>query len=128
MKSTESPLHLAVLHDDRSAVKLLRNNPELMARKNNLGFTAKELALLLHRKEALELLSKDPKRTILVQPKGESAIAKWTVADFERFFQISYLETPIFSSYQMLQKVLANVPWLLQHTIIGYEQRKLGPV
>jgi hypothetical protein len=62
-------------------------------------------------------------RKVLILPKGSS---RFILEDFEKFFGITYLDTPRFVSEQFRHKVQGNVPWLLQHTVFGYEQRRLG--
>lgn len=122
----QPPLHLAVINDDFAAMSLLRNNPELMARKNWQGFSALELAKLLGKDRAVRELAPKIPKPILVQAKGQSDIAYCNRAQFEELFGVHYLETLTCSNIDMLEEVCANVPWLLAHTVAGQEHRSLG--
>jgi hypothetical protein len=121
-----SPLHLAVLSDDLAAVKFLSHNPELLHRKNGLGFTPVELAGLLAKYDVKALLEGERKRKIAIQLKGKSDVSHYFIDDFEENFGISYLETVAFQGYPFLQKVVTCCPLLLRYTFLGKEHRYLG--
>lgn len=124
----QSPLHLAVLHDDLAAIKLLQHNPDLITRKNWLGFTPYELAIMLGKREIAMLLSPRIDPPIKIQKEGESAPGYYNRAQFEAFFKVRYLEAPCYSSFQQLNELVANCPWLLGYTFLGENQRALGTV
>lgn len=64
-----SPLHLAVMQGDASAVKLLSTNDELLSSRNALGFTPLETALLLGKYELTQFLGFKESRKFKVQKK-----------------------------------------------------------
>ncbi len=126
LKTSNSPLHLAVLQDDLAAINLLKHNPELIKRKNALGFTAVELADLLVKKEIH--LALEPRITplIRVQKKGESKESFFSREEFEQFFQICYLQNLAFLDVVVLEEVIRKCPWLLRRTVVGEEHRSMG--
>ncbi len=122
----QAPLHLAVLQDDFAAINLLKANPELLSRKNGLGFTAIELASLLGKQKALELLQPKIYPPIAIQIKESDEVGYYSRQQFEKQFGIKYLQTPYFENLQLLEKLIQNSPWLLSHTIVGREHNSLG--
>lgn len=125
-KYLQPPLHLAIIHDDMQAVSLLCHSEEAKRRKNGLGFTALEFAKLLGKYEFVKLLQPDETRTIAMQLKGSDHCRKYTVAEFEKIFRVSYIEANVFFTPTFLSQVIRDCPWLLEHTVFGSEHRRLG--
>lgn len=126
LKITNSPLHFAVLEDNVAAVHLLKHNPELLLRKNALGFTALELADLLGKLEIHKALDERIHPLIKVHKKGESLPSMLSRKEFEQFFAITYLQNLTFPSYSLLTEIIRKCPWLLAKTVVGEEHRSLG--
>ncbi len=124
----QSPLHLAVINDDFALIEQLKDVPELVLGKNKLGFTPVELASLLAKQKALELLLPQHNQPIAIQKKGDSAIRQYSRDEFEAAFSLRYLPAPYFKSVELLEEAVANCPWLLLHTVAGQEHRNLGSV
>lgn len=125
-KKLQPPLHLAVLHDDVKALQLLCYNEEAMKRKNSLGFTAIEFAKLLGKYELVKLVQPDIKHKIMIRLKGSDQLCEYTVEEFERIFGVSYIEANVFFTLSFLEQVINDCPWLLAHTVFGFEHRRLG--
>lgn len=125
-KNFQGPLHLAVLNDDFAAINLLKHNPELMQRKNYLGFTALELADLLGKQNAVGILLPKIYPPIAIQGKDDSEVGYYSRQEFEKFFGIAYVQNPYFERLELLEELIANCPWLLLHTVVGEEHRSLG--
>lgn len=122
----QPPLHLAILHDDLKAVELLRFNEEAKKRKNSQGYTACEFAKLLGKYDFVKLLEPEHKPRLKMQLQSDKEVLEYSVESFERIFKVSYIQSNVFFTFSFLQKVMRDCPWLLCHTVLGYEHRRLG--
>lgn len=121
----QPPLHLAVINDDLAAIELLKNNPDLLMRKNWLGFTPFELAELLGRSRASEILKPRIKHEIPILMKGKAKLEYVSIQVFSELFDLRYLSSLLFEDVKLLEEVVANCPLLLR-TFIGEEHRSLA--
>ncbi|MBX7065826.1 MAG: SET domain-containing protein-lysine N-methyltransferase [Parachlamydiales bacterium] len=88
-------LHLAVLDERIEWVELLKNESHLKSRRDEFGLSPIDLANLLDRKEAMEIL----------QPIADNPqIPEWPKID-----SFEYLLSPIFESREGLEEVLTTV-------------------
>lgn len=123
---TEPPLHAAVLNDHCDEIRALSQDENARRTTNHLGFTALELAYLLDKKSALDILDPQAKRTIKIVPKGRPQVHYYSAEQFEKIFGIEYLSHPRFANYAVLQEVISNCPWILKQSWLGAENRQLG--
>lgn len=65
-------------------------------------------------------------KSIAVQLQGSQEISFPSVEEFQKIFKIKYTPTLLFQTPDFFQKVVANTPWLLKHSVIGQEHRNLG--
>lgn len=107
-----SLLHLAVLDDRLDLIQLLKKDPSLKLRRDELGLSPVELAQFLDRKQALNLL----------QPLSEvSAFPNLPELD-----QFEYLPHPIFETRQVLDQVLTYVAKAKEEDRISPEKIWMG--
>lgn len=88
-------LHLAVLHNRIEWIELLKNETHLKARRDRFGLSPLDLASLLDRKEALQILQNPPE--ILQAP------------EMPKIDSFEYIFSPIFESAEGLEEVLATI-------------------
>ncbi len=120
------PLHLAIGAGDYPAFSYLLHNPEELLRKNWLGFTPLETAHLLGKIKMVKELDPRICPPIILQKKGDLHRRLYSREDFEKIFNITYLQTPNFQTIELLEEVIKNGPWLLLNTVVGLEHRMLG--
>jgi len=119
-------LHQAVLSDDVDAIAHLKKDPRESIAKDSLGFTAKEVAMLLGKRACLNLFETHDEKKFRVRKAGDTALKPYTLPEFEAEFLVGYRELAFCSDYETLQKVISCCPWLLKSTLIGTEHRRLG--
>ena len=120
------PLVQALLDDNLDEFKQLYKDKAQAFSKDNNGYTAFELAVLLQKTNFLKMIEPLSLRTIEIVPKGQSKIAHLTISQFYTYFQVHYVPTLYFESYDFLQMTINNCPWLLQKSYLGRENRALG--
>lgn len=125
-KRFQPPLHLAVINDDLAAIGLLQNNPELVQRKNWLGFTPLELANLLGKEEIAKRLLPKIHPPILCYRKDQQGPLYCTRQEFEQLFGVHYLPGLSFTNNEQLEEMIKQCPLLLRYTVMGQEHRSLG--
>lgn len=101
-------LHQAILKDDLSFLEKEGQNPVYAFERDNLGFNAKELALLLGKMQLSRVLGWHGPSQILVDGKG------MPLQEFEKEFQIKYVPTITFSDYDALLRGLRETPYLFR--------------
>jgi hypothetical protein len=124
-RANQPPLHLAVINNDLAAIRLLKNNPDLVVRKNWLGFSAFELAELLANEKASEILQPRIKPEIPVITKENGQLEYASCTQIFDLFGVHYLSALYFESVELLEELASNSPLLLR-TFIGEEHRSLG--
>jgi hypothetical protein len=122
----EPPLHRAILLDDEQSFRLLVKQTQLHSAKNQLGFTALELARYLGKYSYALQLQPHAQRQIKVLRRGTSQIKLMDELEFKHFFFVEYRSHLLFPSYQAFQKTLKAVPWTLSQSWFGRENRALG--
>ncbi|MBU6446897.1 MAG: SET domain-containing protein-lysine N-methyltransferase, partial [Verrucomicrobia bacterium] len=88
-------LHLAVLENRLNWIELYKDEPLLKTRRDQLGLSPLDLAHLLHRKEALQIL--------------QSPTDMHKVPEYPAIDHFEYLQAPIFENKEGLEEVLATV-------------------
>lgn len=112
-RSKITPLHQAIIDDNPRLVAELKNS-QWCSQIDMNGFTPLELARLLGKRQAQELLLKTNPTTIKVQLKDEETIKNYSIPEFEKLFQITYRPFLTFPSYQTLKEVIRNCPYLMR--------------
>ncbi|MCH9613707.1 MAG: hypothetical protein SP1CHLAM54_07160 [Chlamydiia bacterium] len=95
------PLHEAVLKNDIEACKALVKRSR---DKNSLGLNPQDLALFLGRKECLSLFQKP--QTELIKLRKKSGLVELEPREFKKTFNVSYLPSLRFESYETLTKAI----------------------
>lgn len=113
MGKRTNPLHDAVIADNVEAVKELKGSDWRTVR-DKLGFTPLEIAQLLGRSLCEELLDTPRRQAFKVLVKGETAMRTLSLEELEAAFQFKYRTHLTFRSYQELQEVIAECPYLLR--------------
>lgn len=121
--SSLPPLHQAVIDGDEIALKQLCRNRAALEARDNLGFTALEIAYLLNRRVAASQLDPSAKFFIKVLPKGATMALNFSEEEFQSQFKVEYLPHLYFADYAELKRVLANCPWVLANSFLGEENR-----
>ncbi len=88
-------LHLAVMENRLDVVSQLRKDPSLKFRRDSFGLSPLEMAQLLNRKEAIQLL--DPLAEVPSFPS------------LPEIKQFEYLSHPVFETREALEKILSSV-------------------
>lgn len=125
-KAEETPLHIAVLFNDHQKLMSLREDEELLQKKNSLGFTAFEIARLLGKKKCTQILQPEAPGKIKIALKGESLLSEYTETEFEEFFKIHYLPSLYFKDYAYLKEVIKQCPWAIKWGFFGRQNRSLS--
>ena len=125
-KSEETPLHIALLFNDYKRLMALREDKELLQKKNALGFTAFEIARLLGKKKCMQILQPETPKKIKIALKGENLLSEYSEAEFEKLFQIRYLPFQYFKDYAFLKEVIGQCPWAIKWSFFGSQNRSLS--
>jgi hypothetical protein len=108
-----TPLHQAIIEDDREQVAQLKGS-KWHSYPDAHGFTPLELAQLLGRRQCQDILQHPNPTIIKVQLKGAHAPTILTISEFENNFNIVHRPFLTFPSYQTLEEVIRNCPYLLR--------------
>lgn len=111
--TTLTPLHQAVVVGDFRSVRELRES-EWRFRKDRNGFTPLELAQLLGRRKCRNELPELTDWTVRVYLREESTPRILNAYDFEMLFGVTYWPFPDFKTYEFLEEVIADCPYLLR--------------
>lgn len=124
MKKKLPPLHQAIIDDDLSFIKKESKNLSLAFTKDSLGFTAKELALLLGKQEFAKILGFNPLKNVLVQDLEE--IHSLSLSAFEEKFNVKHSPTITFKNYAALVDSLRKIPYSFRFNLFGDEMKRKG--
>ncbi|MCB1118680.1 MAG: hypothetical protein KDK65_01830, partial [Chlamydiia bacterium] len=105
---------------------LLRQNPNFLQEINSLGFTPWEMACLLDKKEAKQILNPTNPSFLQVIPKGETEKQILSEKEFGELMGIHYLPCLKFSSSREIEKIQSRCPYLFRYTPLGKENRQIG--
>ncbi len=111
-KGERTILHLAVLDNQLDVIEILRGDSNLKFRRDAFGLNPLEMAQLLNRKEALQLLC----------PASESA----KFPEFPPIDKFEYLPSPIFESSEGFEQILASVAKTKEEDKIPAEKIWMG--
>jgi hypothetical protein len=67
-------------------------------------------------------------KSFAIQLQGNRGISFCSIDEFQKLFEIAYAPTLLFQTDNLLEKVIANTPWLLRYTVVGQEHRNFGAV
>jgi len=91
-----------------------------------LGFTAKELVLLLGKRSLYPLFGINfPKYFWLLEAQDDGP-KKVSLEQLEQFFSFSYAQTIRFLTYKQLKKAVSLSPWSYSKSFFFSEERELG--
>lgn len=121
-----SPLHLAVIHNDIEALKGLTLNSDLKSLKNSMGFTPLELAEYLGNESCAKILSSETTHKIGIIKPGEFKAVNLTPDYFNTYFQVKYRSHLNFRNYKFFKETLNNCPWTLHTSFLGEENRAMA--
>lgn len=122
----ENPLHIAVINNDIEKARSLAANSELVIEQNDLGYSALELAQYLQRVEIINILTLSHRRDIKIVLVDETAVRRLSPQEFERIFQVRYLEHLHFHSYNAFKAALRDCPILKRLPFFCREEKILG--
>lgn len=88
------------------------------------GFTPLELSKLLGQKNCEKILLDTEPVQIRVQLEGQKHSSGMDLNEFENLFNITYRSFLTFSSYDLLQEVINNCPYLLKYGWLSDENEK----
>lgn len=109
-----SELHRAVIAgNEKDVARLIAEKTDLDS-KDDLNFTALEVAQFLGYKKCQQLLGYNQPEVIKLQRKGEREPINILLADFEKFFRFTYCTHLLFPSYEHLKTVISNCPYILR--------------
>lgn len=108
-----TPLHEAVIAGNQGLILQLKDSEWRNSLERN-GFTPLQLAQLLGKKECQKLLQDSPSLKFKLQFKDQSGPHLAAMSDFEKKFHMVYRPFLTFSSYQLLEEVIRNCPYLLR--------------
>jgi uncharacterized protein len=112
-----TPLHRAVIDDDRASVARLAGEGTWLLKKDGMGFTPLEVAKLLGRRHCQALLGDQQLFSIKIQQPLVQTPHVFSLDDFEKVFGIIYRPYLTFPSYALLQEAIRNCPYLLRSWI-----------
>lgn len=125
MRRGETPLHLAVIHDDVGKFHDSFQWDPFLFEKNGWGLTPLDLAKFLGRESFLEQLGWKKFSINRMDPVTKEI----TVLSKERFlneFGVVYRPWNYFENYALLKSAIRNCPLLLKWRWSGYENQELG--
>lgn len=109
-----TPLHRAVIEDDHDVLRDRDLVSKWKSVPDKLGFIPVEIARFLGRYQALELLDEGLSKNFKLQPNGMKAPLSLSLEGFEKALGIHYRPFLTFSSYQLLEEVVNNCPYVLR--------------
>ncbi|WP_143406476.1 SET domain-containing protein-lysine N-methyltransferase [Estrella lausannensis] len=119
------PLHQAVVEGDLPFILQNKANPKHYLSKDNFGFSAGELALLLGKLEMAKEFGYRPPTHILFQDKGKAIDALLT-EHFEERFDIRLIPSLTCPSYSLLKESIRQCPFSYRYTALGSEMKRKG--
>lgn len=117
-------LHLAIICNELAYVKTALKIDDLVDEENALGFTPKDLAIMLGRKEILSLFRKEKPRTFkVVKNKKRLTLNQ---KEFEKFFQLSFYPDLRFANIAILNWIVKRCNRSVKKKEMTREQKWLG--
>lgn len=120
----EFPLHQAVIDHDLAALRNLASDKDLRTLRNDLGFTALELARYLGQKDSQHIMDPTAQWFIDVSPQGNDKTFRLNENQFYEQFGVVYRPYLNFGTYSFFKEVLANCPWMLRKSFLGEDNRE----
>lgn len=121
----ETPLTQAILLEDFQTLEQLGKYRDQVLAENELKFNAMELAEYLGKTECLKYLHSVPPPKFKIIP-ADGHLKELDEKEFEKFFNVKYLNRFKFADYFFFQKVLRSCSWVFKSELFAEEPLEWG--